>query len=416
MAGLAFNVESEDTDYCSSSEGEMAAATATGIWYSFIGTGGLLRISFAATYDAQIAVFEGDSCQTLECVDGLDFSAPALPQNDNCDQAELLEMGDTVAGSTMAATSEDVGLCTSESSVTPGVWFTFTGTGQDVRITFLADFPAELLAASGDDCESLSCIATTEESRSESRLDAVLADSAFLNFRTDSGLQYYLYLYGIDESKRGTYELSVEETDPDTIAPSTSLPTLLPTASPIVAATDTPTLEPSVGPSFPLPSLAPTSAPTYMPSGTPTTAVPSSTAATPAPTSLERETPSTVCSSAVSLEVGDTIESAIATAGVDDVQVCGRSSLFGSGGVWYSVEGYDGLLNATLIPDGVGQMTVFSGSCDNLVCIDGNARAGTASVIVLWTAEATSKYLILVQSQFSSELAYELTVRFVENQ
>ena len=71
------------------------------------------------------------------------------------------------------------------------------------------------------------------------------------------------------------------------------------------------------------------------------------------------------------------------------------------------------LLNATLTMDGSdeGQLTVFAGPCEQLVCIDGSVRRLIAAIIVPWMAEEGRTYYLLVQSGLSSNVDYELSIR-----
>ena len=58
-----------DFDECGTSRG--GAASAPGLWYFIMGTGGAIRAEINATYDMQLSVFEGE-CNALSCLDGTD--------------------------------------------------------------------------------------------------------------------------------------------------------------------------------------------------------------------------------------------------------------------------------------------------------------------------------------------------------
>ena len=233
------------------------------------------------------------------------------PTNDSCTTSIPLEVGDSVAGfspiASEASTKDEI--CTGSAKLANGIWYSFIGTGEPIRVNFdTIDESAQVHLLEGS-CESqtLECV------------DFLAADNA-------------------DES-----------------------------------------VSPRIG-----------------------------------------------CDAALMLEVGDTIASSIAASETDsgDIGVCGTSTMNSAfGGIWYAVKpgGYEGLLNATLLPtDGSTdvQVTIFSSSAsssnceEDWTCIDGSALTQTASTVVLWIAESTSNYYILVQGLVSPATTEDTTIPF----
>jgi hypothetical protein len=117
--------------------GTLGAGNTTGIWYGIQGTGGGLDVNVNATYSMQVAVFHG-ACDILTCVDGAAGYSPVaevadvkwrayegevyyilvtgsdnavgeftmevmegqVPENDDCEAAPMIEVGQVVNGTT----------------------------------------------------------------------------------------------------------------------------------------------------------------------------------------------------------------------------------------------------------------------------------------------------------------------------
>ena len=119
--------------------------TSPTVWYTVMGNGEITQFSVFADYDAWISIYEGDSCDMLECTntnddsplggnassviaqpleDGVmyyinvhgyetaygDFSIESEvlqpAGNDECSAAEMLELDTTVSSNTLAATGD----------------------------------------------------------------------------------------------------------------------------------------------------------------------------------------------------------------------------------------------------------------------------------------------------------------------
>jgi len=92
-------------------------------------------------------------------------AATLSPENDSCDSRIELELGDSVAGNTLPSNSEVPSICvTSEGESFPsdllatGTWYSVRGTGNPIRISFLADHGAKVTVLAGEECESLQCL------------------------------------------------------------------------------------------------------------------------------------------------------------------------------------------------------------------------------------------------------------------
>lgn len=116
------------------------------------------------------------------------------------------------------------------------------------------------------------------------------------------------------------------------------------------------------------------------------------------------------CEDAVGpLELGSVTYGSTANATLDGIEACGGAPASSHGGVWYKVIGTGGLLFATTCTglrnfngDFNSEITLLSGSCGNLVCIDGNmdgtVNCGTEAEII-WQSLKGVEYYILVHGE-----------------
>lgn len=142
-------------------------------------------------YYLMIDGFAGDLCDyNIEPVDGV----AVLPPNDDCANATTLTCGAAaITGDNVLATNTDApNGCPSAGSEQDGVWFTFTGDGNDYTInTTGSDFETDLnvYTASGTPanyCSNLTCEAAYTGA----------AQEATLTIPTTNGTVYYVYLDG----------------------------------------------------------------------------------------------------------------------------------------------------------------------------------------------------------------------------
>ena len=97
--------------------------------------------------------------------------------------------------------------------------------------------------------------------------------------------------------------------------------------------------------------------------------------------------------------------------------MCGNVTTSSSRNVWYTIEGTGGVVTAETTCEGTdmqSQLMVWTGSCDNLVCIAGS-EPGTScenSAKVTWTSSAGTLYYIIVKGKaWNEEGLFELIVR-----
>jgi hypothetical protein len=127
------------------------------------------------------------------------------------------------------------------------------------------------------------------------------------------------------------------------------------------------------------------------------------------------------CADATALELGDSVEGSTRLAHMSDniitLEDCGTSRLgnVSATGVWYTVVGGGFPVQASVIADYDMQLTVFSGGCEALVCVNGtNGRENDPySGAVIWDAEESVPYTIFVHGFDETggfELFYETAI------
>ncbi|WP_243471397.1 T9SS type A sorting domain-containing protein [Winogradskyella sp. MH6] len=120
-----------------------------------------------------------------------------------------------------------------------------------------------------------------------------------------------------------------------------------------------------------------------------------------------------LCADATPIACGDTISGTTTDATFDDVGTCGTSNT--ASGVWYSFTGIEG--EATISTCGTAnfdtKLSVFTGVCGDLTCIDGNddgaGCSGFTSELTIPTT-AGVEYYILVHGFSSSTGDFDLTL------
>jgi hypothetical protein len=101
-------------------------------------------------------------CDDPDC-NGDPFCGPLPPDNDLCEDAIVLECGDTVSGTTNEATFDDAGFC-GTSNTAPGVWYSVAFDGIITASTCnQADYDTKLSAFDGE-CGDLGCIGGNDDS------------------------------------------------------------------------------------------------------------------------------------------------------------------------------------------------------------------------------------------------------------
>lgn len=223
--------------------------TTPGVWYSTVGTGGQLRASTCSaetTFDTQLSVFEGSCDGQLTCVIsddntcGLQSSVAwttkvnvtyyvvvhgsqasavgdfllALDEynpkqaNDFCEDAVPVPIDGTLTGgSTIQATYDNIGECSSVPNTAPGVWYQLSGTGRLLTASVCSNetaYAAAITVLAGN-CTIQQCI------------DAQVSSSADgcseVSWLSSVGEQYQIVVHGKDDNV-GNFDLTVQEVKP----------------------------------------------------------------------------------------------------------------------------------------------------------------------------------------------------------
>jgi len=219
-----------------------ASVTSPGVWYKFTGDGSIVTASLcnAATYDTKIGVYT-DGCGTLTCVAGNDdgaacagftsevsFSSTAgveylilvhgfggaggdfaltitcetAPTNDNCDNATPIGCNQFVSGSTIGTTVDSTGDC-GTANTAPGVWYSFTGTGEYVTISTCdaATYDTKISVFTGT-CGNLTCVGGNDD------FPGCAGFTSQFGFLSETGTEYLILIHGF-QSETGTFDLFV---------------------------------------------------------------------------------------------------------------------------------------------------------------------------------------------------------------
>jgi type IX secretion system substrate protein len=205
-----------------------------GVWYTFTGDGQSTTITVSNSYDIELSISSG-SCGTftnIVCTDfpenhtfttvaGTDYfvyvadwssfggssdvgtfdisrtcsAPPVVPTNDVCATATTLDCGDNLIGeSTVLSSNLPHG--TACGMGTYGIWYTFTGDGQQTTITVSNSYDIELSISSGS-CGTFTNIVCTDIPENHT-------------FTTVVGTDYYVYVadWITGGSDVGTFDIS----------------------------------------------------------------------------------------------------------------------------------------------------------------------------------------------------------------
>jgi hypothetical protein len=273
-------------DFCNTS-----LTAGPGVWYTFAGTGDDVSVTTcnpATDFDTKLGVFSGD-CNALVCVGGNDDDAntdPACalnglnrkstvnftsevgvdyyfyvvgfgatdegifdltvtctppqpaPANDLCADAISLACGDVVSGNTdLASADASLSTCGTSLSSAPGLWYAYTGTGEDVTVSTCSPnttLDTKLGVFSGD-CNTLVCVDGNDD---DSNCGSSGLQST-VEFYGEPGVEYYIYVTAFS-TNTGDFELSLSCTctaDAGTLTAGTS-PVCLVGGSAVVSATE----------------------------------------------------------------------------------------------------------------------------------------------------------------------------------
>jgi len=128
---------------------------------------------------------------------------PASP-NDLCSDAIAIFCGDVVSGNTFGTTVDAVNSCGGTPVTAPGVWYSFTGTGDFVTVSTCgtAEYDTKLTVYT-DGCGVLSCVAENDDGGG-------CADfTSSVGFLSVPGEEYLVLVHGFDAAAAGLFDLSV---------------------------------------------------------------------------------------------------------------------------------------------------------------------------------------------------------------
>ena len=195
-----------------------------GVWYSFVSDGSqVYNLNIEGDFDKALYIFS-DVCNTTNCVESmtnsynsggfpftvnlpagtyslfvssLDFSrddftlsvsCQAPRPNDLCVNPTTLLCGSSVTDSLQFATAlEDPQICSFQQSYGPGLWYSFTGTGESVQISLTSENQNPEMALFEADCGNLSCLDFFYNGNASYYINTEL-DKSYLLYVTDENL------------------------------------------------------------------------------------------------------------------------------------------------------------------------------------------------------------------------------------
>ncbi len=218
------------------------SVTSPGVWYKLIGDGSLVTASTcnSASFDTKIGVYT-DGCGNLTCVAGnddftgcagftsevsfptddgveylilvhgfggavgdfaLSITCEALANNDDCTDALPISCGQLIQGSTIGTNADNAATCVT-SNTSPGVWYSYTGTGEFVIVSTCnnADFDTKLSVYT-DGCGTLTCVTGNDDAA------GCFGFTSELGFLSEAGREYLVLVHGFGGAT-GSFTLSI---------------------------------------------------------------------------------------------------------------------------------------------------------------------------------------------------------------
>ncbi len=221
------------------------SAPRKGVWYTITGNGGMITLttcSATTNFDTQIAVYTG-ACTALTCVVANDNDATCSnyfnrlsrvsfasttgtvyrimvtgkvgsagtftltatcaggggPANDLCANSTLVACGSTTTGSTVGATSDAVGTCTTTLGSAPSVWYRVVGTGGSTTVSLCGSSYDTKVGVFSGTCGALVCVAGNDD---------FCSLQSQVTFNTVSGTTYYIMVTGFSTAA-GSFTMNV---------------------------------------------------------------------------------------------------------------------------------------------------------------------------------------------------------------
>ena len=157
------------------------------------------------SFTVLLTVDDGSCTDTVSQI--VTISGIVLP--DSCAAADPISCGMTIAGSTTSATIYDPpGICGTDLTTAPGLWYTFTGDGNPVTLDLCngnTNYDSKLGVFEGP-CEALVCVDGNDDF-------CGLQSSVGLN--TTNGTEYFVYVTGFGAAT-GDFELTMSCSTPIT--------------------------------------------------------------------------------------------------------------------------------------------------------------------------------------------------------
>ncbi|KAL7572869.1 hypothetical protein ACA910_004524 [Epithemia clementina (nom. ined.)] len=203
------------------------SSTSRGVWYTLVGTGRYIRVTYEADYSDDIAVLSG-SCVELQCIvispfltefvaqagvryyivlSGTNFNATGpysltvsefeIPPNDGCSNAIAIpslpfETEGTTLGSFADFSSFNCGI----SLTSRGVWYSLVGAGRVTRTVYQGEHNVETSIFTGSCVGGLSCLEHGDE---------------IVDWIAETGVTYLILLSGLNFQSVGDYTLQVSD-------------------------------------------------------------------------------------------------------------------------------------------------------------------------------------------------------------
>jgi hypothetical protein len=444
------------------SETCVTVVSAPGVWYRLEGTAGQVTVSTCSAfdYDTKINVYSG-SCEVLTCVTGNDdacdlgstasFAAdPAVDyfilvqgyngltgtftlsvacvdlSPDLCEGAAPLACGQTIPGTTSNSTDDLVETCGTTISA-PGVWFTFEGEGDQVTLTTCPapSYDTKLNVFSGS-CGDPVCVIGNDDTPGSGTCSTV-------SFDAEVGTTYFVLVQGYN-GQTGTFDLV-------RTCQSCGSPTEVNVvAFDSFATLDWNSTEPGAtytveyGPAGFTPGTGTLITGTNGTDGPPVT-IPglslstayeayvtldcgggdqSSTVGPFAFTTIDDAlAPNATCAAAIPLACGGSVDGNTTLGLVAQGPTCGPANIT-TKGVWYGFVGTGETITLATCgtTDYDSKISVFTGTCTDLICIAGNddspGCAGNSSQVIFPSTLGTA-YLILVHGYNEAQGSFTLS-------
>uniref|UniRef100_A0A7S2UCQ8 Peptidase C-terminal archaeal/bacterial domain-containing protein n=1 Tax=Attheya septentrionalis TaxID=420275 RepID=A0A7S2UCQ8_9STRA len=147
----------------------------------------------------------------------IEVEVAAVPSNDVCEKAILLNSRVALQGSTVDATPNSwVNFCGENFVDSPGIWYVYlTGSSEKVvQVSTCApdtNFDTAVTVYVGDDCSSLTCTAGKDNDR---ECDSGTEQHSTVSWIANAGERYYVLVHGSQSNHTGDFELITSETDP----------------------------------------------------------------------------------------------------------------------------------------------------------------------------------------------------------